>query len=192
TRLADRTSHLHQQHPSHPSSAPTTPSTQHRTGSPAGIDNKNKKPNPTSKHQHQQHQHQHHHGTDTDALLSAARKDLSEAQRSRTELADKLAKTSAELDKLRRKTNGDARRIEALVAERALLLTRVKDRDEELRGKAKLLDNVQTELVSLNLQFNMAEERSKKLETENKELVDRWMARMGQEAEAMNKASKFS
>lgn len=52
--------------------------------------------------------------------------------------------------------------------------------------------NVQTELVSLNLQFNMAEDRAKRLEAENKELVDRWMARMGQEADAMNKASKFS
>lgn len=54
------------------------------------------------------------------------------------------------------------------------------------------LQNVQTELVSLNLQFNMAEDRAKRLEAENKELVDRWMARMGQEADAMNKASKFS
>ncbi|PGH36940.1 hypothetical protein GX50_00175 [[Emmonsia] crescens] len=185
TRLADRTSRLHPQHQSHPS----TSSASHRTGSPAGSgnNNNNKKPTPSSKQQHGNETQPHH-----DMLLAAARQDLSEAQRSRTELVDKLSKTSAELEKLRRKTNADARRIEALVAERALLLTRVKDRDEELRGKAKLLDNVQTELVSLNLQFNMAEDRAKRLETENKELVDRWMARMGQEAEAMNKASKFS
>ncbi|KKZ67939.1 hypothetical protein EMCG_06470 [[Emmonsia] crescens] len=182
TRLADRTSRL-QSHPS-------TSSASHRTGSPTGSgnnNNNNKKPTPSSKQQHGNETQPHH-----DMLLAAARQDLSEAQRSRTELVDKLSKTSAELEKLRRKTNADARRIEALVAERALLLTRVKDRDEELRGKAKLLDNVQTELVSLNLQFNMAEDRAKRLETENKELVDRWMARMGQEAEAMNKASKFS
>jgi hypothetical protein len=37
----------------------------------------------------------------------------------------------------------------------------------------------------------MAEDRSSKLQRENKELVDRWMARMGQEADAMNEASKF-
>jgi hypothetical protein len=54
------------------------------------------------------------------------------------------------------------------------------------------LKDVQDELVSLNLQFNMAEDRSKKLEKENRELVDRWMARMGKEADAMNDASKFS
>jgi hypothetical protein len=38
----------------------------------------------------------------------------------------------------------------------------------------------------------MAEKKSKELQRENKELVDRWMARMGKEADAMNDASKFS
>jgi hypothetical protein len=47
-------------------------------------------------------------------------------------------------------------------------------------------------MLSLNLQLNMAEQRSKKLEGDNKDLVDRWMARMGQEADALNNASKFS
>lgn len=47
-------------------------------------------------------------------------------------------------------------------------------------------------MVSLTLQLNMAEEQSRKLRQENKELVDRWMARMGQEADAMNDKSKFS
>ena len=48
------------------------------------------------------------------------------------------------------------------------------------------------ETVSLTLQLNMAEEHSQKLRRENKDLVDRWMARMGQEADAMNDESKFS
>jgi hypothetical protein len=37
----------------------------------------------------------------------------------------------------------------------------------------------------------MAEDRSSKLQRENQELIDRWMARMGKEADAMNEASKF-
>lgn len=56
----------------------------------------------------------------------------------------------------------------------------------------KCVQDVQDEMLSLNLQLNMAEQRSNKLEGDNKDLVDRWMARMGQEADAMNKASKFS
>jgi hypothetical protein len=38
----------------------------------------------------------------------------------------------------------------------------------------------------------MAEERSNRLQKENQELVDRWMARMGKEADAMNDAYQFS
>jgi hypothetical protein len=38
----------------------------------------------------------------------------------------------------------------------------------------------------------MADEKSSKLQRENQELVDRWMKRMGQEADAMNDASRFS
>lgn len=123
--------------------------------------------------------------------LAAARADLSAAQRSRAELEDRLARTTAELEKLKKKSTQDARRIAVLESERAHLQTRLRDRDEELRGKAKLLDSVQDELASLNLQLNMAEERSERLQRENQELVDRWMARVGKEADALNEASKF-
>lgn len=44
----------------------------------------------------------------------------------------------------------------------------------------------------MTLQLNMADERSEKFEKENKELVDRWMKKMAQEADAMNDKSKFS
>jgi hypothetical protein len=47
-------------------------------------------------------------------------------------------------------------------------------------------------MITLNLQLNMAEQRSNKLQRDNKDLIDRWMARMGQEADAMNDASRFS
>ena len=48
------------------------------------------------------------------------------------------------------------------------------------------------EHVALELQLNITEERNVKLEKDNKELVDRWMARMGKEADALNDKSKFS
>jgi hypothetical protein len=47
-------------------------------------------------------------------------------------------------------------------------------------------------MVLLDLQLNMTEKRSKDLEKENKDLIKRWMERMGREADAMNNASKFS
>ncbi|GAD98945.1 autophagy protein Apg16, putative [Paecilomyces variotii No. 5] len=131
-------------------------------------------------------------GPSTPDALAAARADLSAAQRSRAELQEQLTRTSTELEKLKKKTVQDSRRITVLEGERTHLSLRLRDRDEELRGKAKLLDDLQDELASLNLQLNMAEDRSSKLQRENQELVDRWMARMKKEAEAMNDASKYS
>ncbi|KAI9045178.1 ATG16 family protein [Aspergillus affinis] len=125
-------------------------------------------------------------------ILITTRAELSEAQRSRSELQDQLTRTTVELEKLRKKSTQNTRRIGSLENEVAHLQLRLKDRDEELRGKAKLLDDFQDELASLTLQLNMAEERSDKLKEENQHLVDRWMARMHKDAEAMNDASRFS
>ncbi|KAF7590888.1 hypothetical protein BBP40_002249 [Aspergillus hancockii] len=176
TQLADRTGRIATAVDSAQSS---TPSESHQdTPQPLAADPKK--------------QHLATSGSSLQDVLAATRLDLSEAQRSRSELQDRLARTTTELEKLRKRSSQDSRRIGALEKEAAQLQLRLKDRDEELRGKAKLLDDFQDELASLNLQLNMAEERSNRLQKENHELVDRWMARMGKEAEAMNDASKFS
>jgi len=68
---------------------------------------------------------------------------------------------------------------------------RLRDREEELRAKTRLLEATQDEIVSLTLQLNMAEDRAEKMKHENEELVRRWMERMGSEAERMNLGSGF-
>ena len=45
-----------------------------------------------------------------------------------------------ELEKLKAKSRMDNKRINELSTERTTLMTRLRDRDEELRGKAKLLE----------------------------------------------------
>ncbi|CAI7597333.1 unnamed protein product [Penicillium pancosmium] len=136
--------------------------------------------------------HQTEAGPSITDLLNTTRTELAEAQRSRAELRDRLDQTTNEAEKLRKKIGQDGRQINSLEGEVAQQQKRLKDVDEELRGKAKLLDDFQDEIAALNLQMNMAEQKAAKLERENRELVDRWMARMGQEADAMNDASKFS
>lgn len=42
----------------------------------------------------------------------------------------------------------------------------------------------------MDLQMSMAEKERDKVKKENKELVDRWMKRMAQEADAMNLANE--
>ncbi|KAB8067793.1 autophagy-related protein 16 [Aspergillus leporis] len=176
TQLADRTGRIATAVDSAQSSTPTE--SHQGTPQPLAIDPKKRHPGTS--------------GSSLEDVLAATRLDLSEAQRSRSELQDRLTRTTTELEKLRKRSSQDTRRIGALEKEASQLQLRLKDRDEELRGKAKLLDDFQDELASLNLQLNMAEERSNRLQKENQELVDRWMARMGKEAEAMNDASKYS
>ncbi|PMD21817.1 autophagy protein 16 [Hyaloscypha hepaticicola] len=120
------------------------------------------------------------------------RGDLAAALRSNGQLQGRTKIAEAELVKLKAKSKSDGKLIEDLSKERAFLSQKLKDRDEELRGKTKLLDDVHDEVISLNLQLNMSEQRVKDLKAENKELIDRWMAYKGQEAEEMNKTLQGS
>ena len=52
--------------------------------------------------------------------------------------------------------------------------------------------DVHDENLSLTLQLNVMEDQNKKLRLENQDLIDRWMARMGREAEVMNEALRYS
>ncbi|KAL4741948.1 autophagy protein 16 [Aspergillus similis] len=131
-------------------------------------------------------------GPSSQDIILATRADLAEAQRSRSELQERLARATTELEKLRRRNIQNCKRISSMESEITHLQLRLKDRDEELREKAKLLEGFQDEIATFELQLNMAEERSNRLQKENQELVDRWMARMGKEADAMNDAYQFS
>ena len=76
----------------------------------------------------------------TETLLSRVRLDLSEAQRSKVELQARLTACTDESDRLKGVSQTNAKRVQELSAERNILHTRVRDRDEELREKAKLLE----------------------------------------------------
>lgn len=135
--------------------------------------------------------------------------ELAEALRAKGQIQSRLKSAEDSRDELRVRVKADEKLIKQLQAERSILSVKVRDRDEELRGKAQLLvvstiplsfllvvvspamQEVQDENMSLNLQLNVAEQQSAKLKRENKDLVDRWMARMRREADAMNDKLKF-
>ncbi|MCJ1393183.1 hypothetical protein MMC18_006055 [Xylographa bjoerkii] len=127
-----------------------------------------------------------------DVSIAQVRQNLAEAQRSRGDLEARVAAVTGEMEKLQLKSKLESQRINELSTEKYNLVKKLRDRDEELRGKSKLLEDVHDETLSLTIELNMAEDANKKLKLENQELVDRWMARKGQEADAMNTASKFS
>ncbi|KAL8785505.1 MAG: hypothetical protein Q9213_003331 [Squamulea squamosa] len=124
--------------------------------------------------------------------LARIKQDLSEAQRSRGTLQSRLDDVSDSLQKSKLQLAKDKKWLDELALEKAALTRRLRDRDEELKGKAKLLEDVHDETVSLTLQLNMAENQVQMLKKENEDLVERWMVRMGKEANAMNDASKFT
>ncbi|KAK0822351.1 autophagy protein 16, interacts with Atg12p-Atg5p, partial [Friedmanniomyces endolithicus] len=68
---------------------------------------------------------------------------------------------------------------------------KLRDRDEELRGKNRMVVLAQDEMVAQGLQLSLAEQKAEGLERENRELVARWMERMGKEAERVNRDSKW-
>ncbi|KAH6849897.1 autophagy-related protein 16 [Chaetomium sp. MPI-CAGE-AT-0009] len=114
---------------------------------------------------------------------------LAEALRSKGEFQQRLEAAEAELARLGTKTAADSRTLRNLTAERRTLTFKLRDREEELRVKNKLVADVQDELAVLNMQLDMVEKKRAEKEAENKQLVERFMQRVGQEADAMNLAN---
>lgn len=125
-------------------------------------------------------------------VATQLREDLTKAQQERGDLQSKLDTALQELEAVQARAKRDHRKITQLTAGFTQLSTKLRDREEELKGKAKLVENVQDENVTLTLQLNIAEQQAEKLKEENQELVDRWMAKIGEEARKMNEAGKFT
>ncbi|OTA98864.1 hypothetical protein M426DRAFT_325660 [Hypoxylon sp. CI-4A] len=124
--------------------------------------------------------------TNSDPSVAQVKSDLAEALRSKGQLESRLKTAENELKNLRSKTKVDAKRISDLTTERNSIRTKLRDRNEELVGKNKMLKDIQDENLTLNIQLDVTERKVAKVETDNKELVDRWNRRMKQEADAMN------
>jgi chromosome segregation ATPase len=125
----------------------------------------------------------------TAAALSTVRADLGATQKARVALQNEVISLTSSLANSQKTNDARASQITALSKQKADMERKLRDRDEELRGKSRLVEQTQDEMVSLSLQVNMAEQRSERLEKENKDLIARWMKRMGEEAEKVNAGS---
>jgi chromosome segregation ATPase len=118
---------------------------------------------------------------------AALRVDLAAAQQARSALELEIAS----LSKIKQENTSQIQQLEMRSKEILFLQRKINDRNEEISEGKKLVEQVQDEMVSLNLQLNMAEQKAEKLERENKELIQRWMKKMGEEADRMNNQSKW-
>lgn len=126
----------------------------------------------------------------TDAL-ARIRGDLATTQKARSALQAQVDELTTSLKTLQLQAKASATRIAQLTRQKTDVERRLKDRDEELRGKTKLAEDAQDEMIALGLQLNLSEEKAEKLKTENEELVQRWMKRMGEEADRVNRDSNW-
>ncbi|KAL2135467.1 hypothetical protein VTI74DRAFT_8453 [Chaetomium olivicolor] len=127
---------------------------------------------------------------DDNPLVARLRLELAEALRAKGQFQQRLQVAEEELARLRAQTTSDSKALRDLTAERRTLTIKLRDREEELRVKNKLVADVQDELAVLNMQLDMVEKKRAEKEAENKQLVERFMKRVGQEADAMNLANE--
>lgn len=130
--------------------------------------------------------------SDETPIVARLRLDLAEALRAKGQFQQRLQVAEEELTRLRSKTTSDAKTLRSLTAERRTLTIKLRDREEELRVKNKLVADVQDELAVLNMQLDMVEKKRAEQEAENKQLVKRFMQRVGEEAEEMNRLNEQS
>ena len=124
--------------------------------------------------------------------MQQVRQDFAAAQQERVELQTSVSSLKAELESINSKLKVANDQNLRLQQSNTKLTTRLKDREEELRGKARLLENVQDENATLNLELNQAGLEVRRVRRENKDLIDRWVAEKGKEADKMNEQSKYS
>ena len=134
--------------------------------------------------------------SDIDIILTSLRADLTAANRTTASLTAQLESAKADISRLQSASSAQRAQqavlegqIRTLETERNALGRKLRDRESELREKARLVEGVQDEMLGLEMQVNVAEARVKKVEGENRELVERWRRRVGSEAEEMNKGS---
>lgn len=116
----------------------------------------------------------------------ALRISLAVAQQARLALETELASFGA----MKQENLTYVQLISDQTKEIAWLQRKLNDRNAEIREGKKLISQVQEEMadqmVTMNLQLNIAEQKTADLKNENAQLVDRWMKKMKSEADAMN------
>lgn len=78
-------------------------------------------------------------GLNSQEEVAQVKSDLAEALRAKGQLQRRLKVTEETLEGLKTRAKADSTLIRDISAERAQLILKVRDRDEELRGKAQLL-----------------------------------------------------
>lgn len=91
-------------------------------------------------------------------IIAGLRTDLASAQATRTTLTTELASLNTTLTALQASLTRTSTTANSLARDKALLERKLRDRDEELREKRKMLEGVLDEVVALTMQVNLLEQ----------------------------------
>lgn len=123
----------------------------------------------------------------TSTTTAQLQTDLLAAQKARSTLLSSLSNLESTIATLRSQTSSLTSQLNLSNTQKSALERKLRDREEELRQKKKFADDAQDEVVALQLQLNLSEEKGEKVRRENEELVRRWVERMGVEVERVNR-----
>jgi predicted RNase H-like nuclease (RuvC/YqgF family) len=96
--------------------------------------------------------------TAENVTLITLRADLSSAQATRVALAAEVESLNTTVSSLQSTLTSTSTTANGLARERAVLERKVRDRDEELREKDRMLERVQDDVVALEMQCNLLEQ----------------------------------
>ncbi|KAH0361004.1 hypothetical protein KCU65_g9023, partial [Aureobasidium melanogenum] len=119
--------------------------------------------------------------------ITRLRQDLSTTQAARSSLASQLLTLQTTTTNLTTTNTTLSSQLAAVHKLLAVSERKLKDRDEELKQKKKLVEEVQDEMLVLTMELNAVGRDKEKLKEENAELVRRWMERMTTEVDRANR-----
>ncbi|KAL1920745.1 uncharacterized protein VTP21DRAFT_11380 [Calcarisporiella thermophila] len=126
---------------------------------------------------------------DLESQISSLKEERSELYRTQGQNAQRLVEMNENLRRLEKLHSDDQIKI-ATTTEQVNTLKKKYDQQIELiREKNRLIQILQDEIAALQLELTKNEERLREVDKENKELIDRWMRRVSDEAEKMNQAN---
>lgn len=101
-------------------------------------------------------------------------------------LIERLNQQTLRLEALERKSQEQEKKIRSLEAANQKLTQKIDTLAQEIKEKNRAVEIINDEHLIHELQQNVLKDEIKKLKEENEQLVQRWMAKVAQDADSMN------
>lgn len=129
--------------------------------------------------------------TSLESQVASLKEELAGLYRTQSQNAQRLLALSDSLRDTEDRARDEADQRKSLRADLDRTQRRCQDLEASLKEKEKMIVHLNDELQTNGLEFNQLEERNQKLVKDNKNLLQRWLDRMNQEAQQVNEANAF-